>query len=378
MCGIVGYTGSRSCRGLLLEGLRHLEYRGYDSAGLSLVDDGGVESVHAVGKLSALEEAVAAYDERDGGNGGEPATAGIAHTRWATHGRVTQENAHPHDDPSGRVHIVMNGIVENWSELKRRLEAEGAEFSSETDTEVVAHLIASHLDDGLLEAVQRGLRRAARALLLRRDQRRRARPAGGRPQGDPAGGGPRRRRELLRLRRAGLPGRDAPGPVPRGRRDRGHDPRRGADLQRSTARRSSATIEEVDWDQAAAEKGGFETFMLKEIHEQPEAIAETVGDRLRPDGTLELTDLGISDDELRSFRRVLVVACGTSYHAGVVGPLRDRGVVGRPGGRRHRLGVPLPQAAVRRPRPGGRASPSRARPPTRWPRCAWRATAAPG
>src|SRR5215208_3444016 len=139
MCGIIGYVGERDCRELILEGLRKLEYRGYDSAGLSLVTNGSVDSVHAVGNLKHLQEAVAA---RDGDFDG---STGIGHTRWATHGRVTQENAHPHWDTSERIHIVLNGIVENWTELKARLEADGAEFTSETDAEVVAHLIARHL-----------------------------------------------------------------------------------------------------------------------------------------------------------------------------------------------------------------------------------------
>src|SRR3954468_22030703 len=154
MCGIVGYVGPRPSRELLLAGLDKLEYRGYDSAGLSLTSNGTIDSVHAVGNLSHLREAVAAKDDRGGVATAEASTVGIRHTRWATHGRVTQENAHPHWDTSGRVHIVLNGIVENWSELRQRLQAEGAEFTSETDAEVVAHLIASHLDGDLAEAVR--------------------------------------------------------------------------------------------------------------------------------------------------------------------------------------------------------------------------------
>ena len=234
MCGIVGYTGSRSCRGILIEGLRHLEYRGYDSAGIALVGKAGVESVHAVGKLSFLEEAIAASDERDGGTATFPipATAGIAHTRWATHGRVTEANAHPHDDPSSRVHIVMNGIVENWSELRRRLESEGAEFTSETDTEVVAHLIASYLDEGLLEAVRRAygeLRGHYTIVALSSEEpellvgaRKETPLVVGRGEGENYFG-------------SAVPaflGRDPEGAVRRGRRDRGHDPRRGAHLHR--------------------------------------------------------------------------------------------------------------------------------------------------
>src|ERR671936_2258370 len=127
MCGIIGYVGERPCRELILEGLRKLEYRGYDSAGLSLVANGSVDSVHAVGNLKHLQEAVAA------GDGDFEGSTGIGHTRWATHGRVTQENAHPHSDTSGRVHIALNGIIENWIQLRERLESEGAVFSSETD-----------------------------------------------------------------------------------------------------------------------------------------------------------------------------------------------------------------------------------------------------
>src|SRR3954467_4671269 len=136
MCGIIGYVGERPCRELILEGLRKLEYRGYDSAGVSLVVNGSVDSVHAVGNLSHLQEAVTSR------NGNLEGSTGIGHTRWATHGRVTEENAHPHWDTANRVHIVLNGIVENWSELKQRLQSDGAEFTSETDAEVVAHLIA--------------------------------------------------------------------------------------------------------------------------------------------------------------------------------------------------------------------------------------------
>src|ERR687893_245756 len=146
MCGIIGYVGPRECRDLLLEGLQRLEYRGYDSAGVSVVRDGQVGSVHAVGNLERLRDAVAHT------NGDLRGSTGIGHTRWATHGRVTEANAHPLRDTLGRVHIVLNGIVENWAELRERLRAEGAEFTSETDAEVVAHLIASHFDGDLVEA----------------------------------------------------------------------------------------------------------------------------------------------------------------------------------------------------------------------------------
>src|SRR6187551_1950277 len=157
VCGIVGYVGQRSAQEILLAGLEKLEYRGYDSAGISIQSDGTLDSVRAVGNLSALKAAVAT----EAGDGGvavlvPPATTGIGHTRWATHGRVTEENAHPHYDPDNRVHVVVNGIVENYMELEQALLDDGAEFSSETDVEVIAHLIARDLDEhGLVEATRR-------------------------------------------------------------------------------------------------------------------------------------------------------------------------------------------------------------------------------
>src|SRR5947207_10093356 len=153
VCGIVGYVGGRPCRDLLLKGLERLEYRGYDSAGLSLLADGQIESVRAVGNLSFLREAVAAGSAVTATE--SLATTGIGHTRWATHGRVTEANAHPHYDNEGRVHIALNGIVENFAELREQLTAEGAIFTSETDAEVVAHLIARRYDGDLVEAVRR-------------------------------------------------------------------------------------------------------------------------------------------------------------------------------------------------------------------------------
>jgi glutamine---fructose-6-phosphate transaminase (isomerizing) len=311
MCGIIGYVGERPCRDLILEGLRKLEYRGYDSAGLSLVANGSVDSVHAVGNLQHLQEAVASR------NGDFDGSTGIGHTRWATHGRVTRENAHPHWDTGGRVHIVLNGIVENWSELKRRLESEGAEFTSETDAEVVAHLIAYHLRDDLVEAVRAAyneLRGHYAFVAMSADHpgvlvgaRKECPLVIGLGDGEsfiasaiPAFLAETHRVQLIE--NGEIVAVDAEGAhfIDAG----------GAAVERE--------VEEVDWDEDAAEKGGFETFMLKEIHEQPEAVAETVGDRLLAD-EVDLGDIGISDEELRNLRRVIVVACGTSYHAGLTG-----------------------------------------------------------
>jgi len=159
MCGIVGYVGERPARELLLDGLRQLEYRGYDSAGISVISDGQIDAVRAVGNLNALQEKLDGASSPRGGGGAvalaaRPATTGIGHTRWATHGRVSEENAHPHSDSADRVHVVVNGIVENYMPLKERLAAGGSVFTSETDAEVIAHLIAAHYEGDLATAVR--------------------------------------------------------------------------------------------------------------------------------------------------------------------------------------------------------------------------------
>ena len=325
MCGIVGYVGGRPCRELLLRGLERLEYRGYDSAGLSLLSDGRIDSVRAVGNLSALRDEVALGALVDGRAAAtatataEPeATIGIGHTRWATHGRVSHDNAHPHADTADRVHIVLNGIVENHVALRDDLRAEGAEFTSETDAEVVAHLIARHMDGDLVDAVRRAygeleghyafVAMSADAPDLLVGARKEPPLVVGVGHGEnfiasaiPAFLEDTRDiqivedGEIVAVRPGGVEFLDA---------------ETGAPVRRETTR--------VDWDQETAEKGGYETFMLKEIHEQAEAVAETIGDRIQGD-RVELGDIGVSDDELRDLRRIVVVACGTSYHAGLVG-----------------------------------------------------------
>jgi glutamine---fructose-6-phosphate transaminase (isomerizing) len=314
MCGIIGYVGPRECRDLLLEGLRRLEYRGYDSAGLSVVRNGSVGSVHSVGNLERLREAVAST------NGDLRGSTGIGHTRWATHGRVTEANAHPHWDTSGRVHIVLNGIVENWAGLRERLIAGGAEYTSETDAEVVAHLIAEHLAEtgNLAEAVRLAyneLRGHYAFVAMSADHpgvivgaRKECPLVVGLGEGEsfiasaiPA--------FLAETRRVQLVQDDEIVEItPDGARF--IEPSAGGTIERE--------VDEVDWDDEAAEKGGYESFMLKEIHEQADAVAETLAGRLL-DGGVDLGDIGISDDFLRDVRRVIIVACGTSYHAGLVG-----------------------------------------------------------
>jgi glucosamine--fructose-6-phosphate aminotransferase (isomerizing) len=316
MCGIVGYVGGRPCEELLLTGLEKLEYRGYDSAGLSLLDSGEVESVHSVGNLANLRAAVA---ERANGNGTlSEAATGIAHTRWATHGRVTKENAHPHDDSSGRVHIVLNGIVENHAGLRKRLQAEGEEFTSETDAEVVAHLIAHHYDGDLAAAVRAAyaeLRGHYAFVAMHADEP--GRLVGARKECPLVAGIGEGETFLASAIPAFLADTRTAVPIENGEiveieagAVRITDPE-GNPVERAA--------EEVTWDAEAAEKGGFETFMLKEIHEQADAVAETIADRLPGDEGVDLSDVDLDDDFLRGLRRIVIVACGTSYHAGLVG-----------------------------------------------------------
>ena len=317
MCGIVGYVGGRPCEELLLSGLEKLEYRGYDSAGLSLLDDGDVASVHAVGNLANLRAAVQSRSENGAGEL-PPAETGIAHTRWATHGRVTEENAHPHDDSSGKVHIVLNGIVENHTELRKRLQEAGEVFTSDTDAEVVAHLIASHYDGDLAAAV-----RACYAELgghyafvaMHADEPQRL--LGARKECPLVAGIGEGETFLASAIPAFLADTRTAMPIENGEiveieagGVRITDPE-GAPIERAP--------EEITWDADAAEKGGYETFMLKEIHEQADAIAETITDRLPGDDGVDLSDVELDDEFLRDVRRIVIVACGTSYHAGLIG-----------------------------------------------------------
>jgi glucosamine--fructose-6-phosphate aminotransferase (isomerizing) len=325
MCGIVGYIGDRPVQEVLLEGLRKLEYRGYDSAGISILDDGHFSSVRAVGNLDALHDALSAAapaeDAAPVAVVARPPTTGIGHTRWATHGRVNEANAHPHSDDDERVHVVVNGIVENYMEIKQALIAGGATFSSETDAEVVAHLISQHIEAGesLVDAVLAAYARirghyafvavSADEPELLVGARKECPLVIGRGEGEqfvasaiPA--------FLEHTRNVQLIENDEIVVV---RRD-------GVEFLTADGTTIDREVEEVDWSQEVAEKGGYETFMLKEIHEQADAVAETIADRtVREDG-IDLGDLGAIDDAfLRDCNRIVVVACGTSYHAGLIG-----------------------------------------------------------
>ncbi len=320
MCGIVGYVGGRPCLDLLVAGLEKLEYRGYDSAGVSVIEDGRIDSVRAVGNLENLRTAVAKEFEGAGGVAvaAPAATTGVAHTRWATHGRVTEENAHPHGDCSDRIHIVLNGIVENHAELRRELAEQGHHFSSETDAEIVAHLIERNYDGDLTAAVRASfaeLRGHYAFVAMHADEpgllvgaRKECPLVAGVGEGEtflasaiPAFLAETDRAvaiendEIVTIDAAGVSITDADGnPVQR-------------------------EAEEISWDEAAAEKGGYETFMLKEIHEQADAVAETIADRLPGDEVVDLSEIDLDEGFLRGLRRIVIVACGTSYHAGLVG-----------------------------------------------------------
>ena len=309
MCGIIGYVGPRECKHLLLHGLERLEYRGYDSAGIVLLEDGGLAYTRAVGNLQNLKE-------RAGVNG-SPATTGLGHTRWATHGGVTEANAHPlaAEEPE-KLAIVLNGIVENYRELRERLAEQGHVFSSETDAETVTHLIEEHYEGDLVEAVRRAygeLEGHFAFVVIHRDHP--GMLVGARHQcpmvvGLAAGEAfvaSNAAAFLSETRAVQFPG-DGEIVVIKPEGSRFLCAKDGAPVEHE--------IVELDWDIEGAEKAGYETFMLKEIHEQPDAVAETIGDRVRK-GRLVLEGLGMDDDELRDLRRIVILSAGTSYHAAV-------------------------------------------------------------
>ncbi len=322
MCGIVGYVGKRPCRDLLIQGLQKLEYRGYDSAGISLLSDGEVDTVRAVGNLANLRAAVGMGTNGDGAGSvavaAPAATIGLAHTRWATHGRVTEENAHPHGDCSDAIHIVLNGIVENHSELRQQLRDEGHVFSSETDAEIVAHLIEKHYDGDLTDAVRAAfadLRGHYAFVAMHASHpdtlvaaRQECPLIVGVGEGEtflasaiPA---------FLAETRQALPVEN--GEIVTVTPD-------GATVTEADGAPVEREIEEVLWDDDAAEKGGYATFMRKEIDEQPDSVAETIADRLPDTERVDLSELDLDPEFVRTMRRIVIVACGTSYHAGLVG-----------------------------------------------------------
>jgi glucosamine--fructose-6-phosphate aminotransferase (isomerizing) len=294
----------------LLHGLERLEYRGYDSAGIALREDGSLEYVRAVGNLQFLKDAA--------GPNGSKSNHGLGHTRWATHGAVNEQNAHPLTGcEDGRLAIVLNGIVENYRELKESLEAEGHQFSSETDAEVVVHLVEHNYDGDLIEAVRAAYRLLEghfAFVLIHHDQ-----PdllVGARHQCPlvvGVGDGEMflassiaaflKETRKVQLIEDGEVVAITP---------------EGARFFTDEGEVEHKEVEPIDWDDESAVKGGYETFMLKEIYEQPEAVRETIGDRARR-GKLVLEGIGLNELEIQNLRRIVIVACGTAYHAGVVG-----------------------------------------------------------
>ncbi|HKE69466.1 MAG TPA: glutamine--fructose-6-phosphate transaminase (isomerizing) [Nocardioidaceae bacterium] len=312
MCGIVGYVGARPAQDIVVDGLRRLEYRGYDSAGIALLEGGAVRVAKRAGKLANLDKALSE-------NPLPPATTGIGHTRWATHGPPTDRNAHPHVDCHGRVAVIHNGIIENFAALRAGLEERGHELTSDTDTEAVAHLLEERLAEGAdigdaLRAVCQLLEGAFTLVVVDAEQSdvvaaaRRSSPlVVGRGKGENFVASDvtafiEHTREAIEL------GQDQVVVLT-------EDEIVVTDFD---GRPATTSDYHVDWDAAAAEKGGYEWFMLKEIDEQPEAVANTLLGRHASDGSLQLDEMRLSDDELRQIDKVIIIACGTAFYAGLV------------------------------------------------------------
>src|ERR687891_253212 len=308
MCGIVGYVGPHRALPIILEGLRRLEYRGYDSSGVALLD-GDLTVVKRAGKLSELD---AALDDRRAPSG----TVGIGHTRWATHGAPTNVNAHPHTDCDGRIAVIHNGIVENHAELRAGLEKRGHGMRSDTDTEVVAHMLeerSGSLPDRVREVVRELEGAFALVVVSTHDPD----VIVGVKVSSPLVVGLGKRENVLAS--------DIPAVLERTRRVLPVDERRVVEVRADAIRvtdfdGAEVAVEpfEVDWDVIRAQKGGYDDFMRKEIDEQPAAIRDTLVGRLDERGLLSLDELHIDEDVLRDVDKVFVVACGTAYHSGLV------------------------------------------------------------
>jgi glucosamine--fructose-6-phosphate aminotransferase (isomerizing) len=312
MCGIVGYVGAKPAEGVVIEGLRRLEYRGYDSAGIALVDGGTIVSDKRAGKLANLEKAIADSPLPQ-------VTTGIGHTRWATHGPPTDRNAHPHLGRERRVALVHNGIIENFAELRERLESDGVEMASDTDTEVAAHLLEEELRTGvdLTDAMQnvcRGLEGAFTLVAVDSQDpdrvvaaRRNSPLVVGIGEGENFLGSDvaafiEHTREAMEL------GQDQVVTITR----------EGVSVSGFDGTPAEGTRYHVDWDLSAAEKDGHDWFMRKEIFEQPRAVADSLLGRRGTDGLLQLDEMRLSDQDLREIDKIIIIAAGTSFYAGMV------------------------------------------------------------
>ncbi len=312
MCGIVGYAGSRPALPVLLEGLARLEYRGYDSAGVAWISEGEIERMRCEGKLAGLRDLLQEGKISD-------CPIGIGHTRWATHGAPTEENAHPHTDCTGSLVVVHNGIIENYFTLRNQLREEGHTFLSETDTEVLAHLIEKHLQGDIVEAVRKCLAEVEGAFAM-----------GVLWKGAPDTLVAARKESPLVLGRGkgeNFMASDIPALLPYTRDiifledgDLAILTPNGIEISRidtgETVNRETKTIA---WDATAAEKAGFRHFMLKEIYEQPQSVLNTFRGRIIPEtGHVDLPEIELTDRELKDISRIVLLACGTSWHAGLV------------------------------------------------------------
>ncbi|MFZ0434980.1 MAG: glutamine--fructose-6-phosphate transaminase (isomerizing) [Chthoniobacterales bacterium] len=316
MCGIVGYIGKADAPGILINGLRRLEYRGYDSAGLAVMDDDRIRVAKAAGKVAALQErARAEWPEEMF----RRVTTGIAHTRWATHGAPTENNAHPHLDQSGGLALVHNGIIENYRSLRARLEGNGHRFFSETDTEVLAHLIGDCDKGNLLQAVSDALHHVEGtfgiAVLSAREPDRIITARRGSPIVIGVGDG-----ETIIASDASAILAHTQRVIYLDDNDIAVVTRDSIDIRDLNNIPVTRGISELGLDSSAAEKGGFDHFMLKEIHEQPDSLANALRGRLDLNhGISVLAGMGTSPRELADLNRVVLVGCGTSLHAGLVG-----------------------------------------------------------
>ncbi|WP_328300329.1 glutamine--fructose-6-phosphate transaminase (isomerizing) [Streptomyces sp. NBC_00435] len=316
MCGIVGYVGAQSALDVVIAGLKRLEYRGYDSAGVAVLADGSLAAVKKAGKLVNLEKELVGHPLPAG-------STGLGHTRWATHGGPTDVNAHPHLDNSGRVAVVHNGIIENFAALRAELAERGHRLESETDTEVVAHLLAERFEDAggdLAEAMRQVCRRLDGAFTLVAVHADQPEVVVGARRNSPLVVGVGEGENFLasdvaafiaHTRSAIELGQDQ---VVELRRD-------GVTVTNFDGSAASVRAYHVDWDASAAEKGGYDYFMLKEIAEQPKAVADTLLGRIDASGLLTLDEVRIPDSVLREVDKVVIVACGTAYHAGMIAKL---------------------------------------------------------
>jgi glutamine---fructose-6-phosphate transaminase (isomerizing) len=315
MCGIVGYVGAKPALDVVLEGLRRLEYRGYDSAGVALLTDGTVVTAKKAGKIANLDKELADRPL-------PPAGTGIGHTRWATHGPPNDRNAHPHTNGDGaghRVAIVHNGIIENFAALRSGLEQRGREMASETDTEVVAHLLGEQLTEtgDLAAAMRRVCGRLEGAFTLVAVHADAPDVVVGARRNSPLVVGVGDGENFLASDVSAFIAhtRDA---IELGQDQVVELRPSGVTITNVDGSPAEVTPYHVDWDLSAAEKGGYDYFMLKEIAEQPKAISDTLLGRFTPQGRLHLDEMRLSDDELREVDKIIIVACGTSFHVGLI------------------------------------------------------------